>query len=146
LYLPRSPRLVKSTRAYFFIEINKLEAAGVITLNRFTTHGSPYFGGLKLSVVIFSFLVGFHAAYAHGWYPATCCLGKDCGVVLKKIKASYGTWIFTERGKAFFPDGWTIMPSMDENEHACMVEIPAATSPGGDPVMAARCWFQPGLS
>jgi hypothetical protein len=92
-------------------------------------------------------LFGIHTAYAHEWYPATCCSGKDCGLVVKKTKTPYGTWVSVERGKAFFPNGWPIMPSGDEHEHACMVPMGFESAQGrGGPIMTPRCWFQPGVS
>ena len=104
--------------------------------------------GMKCLLAALLFLFGSSEASTHEWYPAECCSGRDCGVVLKKIKTPAGTWVYIERGAAFFHNGFLIRASPDGQEHACMssMDFEPAKRDGHYPVMHPRCWFQPAIS
>ena len=61
-------------------------------------------------------------AHSHSWYDKECCNDQDCDEVTSTIELGNGDLEVTTRfGTAIVPKKFPRKPSLDNKEHACMI-------------------------
>lgn len=95
-------------------------------------------GLLRAGLLFASLTCGLSAnAFAHSWYPAECCDGRDCMRVDQVEPTLDGGMRLTAGDlQVQVPKGFTQRPSRDNDTHVCVRK-------NGDGSYVPRCVFVP---